>query len=75
MSAGGDELFWHWVSDARCQFVGDHLGVAVEEQNGQRPGEAPRWDEWDKWRVRQAEQLRQEGRGTGHGRTEFGHLD
>ena len=41
MSAGGDELFWHWVSDTRCQFGGDDLGVAVEEQNGQRPGDAP----------------------------------
>ena len=57
MSAGGDELFWHWVSypprrsraceasgysgDTRCQFGGDDLGVAVEEQNGQRPEDAP----------------------------------
>ena len=41
MSAGGDELFWHWVSDTRCQFGGDNLGVAVEEQNGQRTGDAP----------------------------------
>ena len=41
MSAGGDELFWHWVSDTRCQFGGDNLGVAVEEQNGQRPGDVP----------------------------------
>ena len=40
MSSGGDELFWHWVSDTRCQFGGDNLGVAVEEQNGQRPGDA-----------------------------------
>ena len=40
MSAGRDELFWHWVSDTRCQFGGDNLGVAVEEQNGQRPGDA-----------------------------------
>ena len=47
MSAGGDELFWHWVSDMRCQFGGDNLGVAVEEQNGQRPGKPShhRWDE------------------------------
>ena len=41
MSAGGDELFWHWVSDTRCQFGGDNLGVAVEEQDGQRPGDVP----------------------------------
>ena len=42
MSAGGDELFWHWVLDMRCQFGGDNLGVAVEGRNGQRPGDAPR---------------------------------
>ena len=40
MSAGGDELFWHWVSDTARQVGGDNLGVAVEEQNGQRPGDA-----------------------------------
>ena len=55
-AAGGDELFWHWVSypprrsraceasgysgDMRCQFGGDNLGVAVERQNGQRLGDA-----------------------------------
>ena len=33
MSTGGDEMFWHWVSGTRCQFGGDNLGVAVEEQN------------------------------------------
>ena len=46
MSVGGDELFWHWVSDMRCQFGGDNLGVAVEEQDGQRPGDAPRTPDW-----------------------------
>ena len=42
MSAGGDELFWRVVADPRCQFGGDNLGVAVEEQTGQRPGNAPK---------------------------------
>ena len=58
MSAGGDGLFWHWVSypprrsraceaigysgDTRCQFGGDNLGVAAEGQNGQRTGDYPR---------------------------------
>ena len=37
----GTGLFWHRVSDTRCQFGGDNLGVAVEGQNGQRPGDAP----------------------------------
>ena len=39
LSAGGR-------GDTRCKFGGDNLGVAVEEQNGQRPGEPPhpRWD-------------------------------
>ena len=41
MSAGGDELFWRAVSDTSRQFGGDNLGVAVEEQDGQGPGEAP----------------------------------
>ena len=41
MSTGGDELFWHWVSDTRCQFGGDDIGVAVEGQNGERTGDAP----------------------------------
>ena len=41
ISAGGDEMLWNRVSDTRCQFGGDNLGVAVEEQNGQRPGDAP----------------------------------
>ena len=40
-NVGWDELFWRWVSDMRCQFGGDNLGVAVEEQDGQRPGDAP----------------------------------
>ena len=40
MSAGSG-LFCHWVSDTRCQFGGDDLGVAVEGQNGQRLGDAP----------------------------------
>ena len=44
MSTGGDEMFWRWVSGARCQFGGDNLGVAVEEQNGQRTGANPRLD-------------------------------
>ena len=35
-----DELVWRWVSDTRCQFGGEDLGVAVERQNGQRPGDA-----------------------------------
>ena len=39
MSAGGDGLFWHWVSDMRCQFGGDKLGMAVEGQDGQRPAD------------------------------------
>ena len=45
MSAGGDELVWRAVSDTARQAGGDNLGVAVEEQNGQRPGDAPnpRW--------------------------------
>ena len=38
---GGDVLFWHWVSGTRCQFGGDNLGLAVEEQDGQRTGDAP----------------------------------
>ena len=41
MSAGGDELFWRWVSDTSRQFGGEDLGVAVEERNGQRTGDAP----------------------------------
>ena len=36
-----DELFWRAVSDTSRQFGGDHLGVAVEGRNGQRPGDAP----------------------------------
>ena len=36
-----DELFWHWVSDTRCQFGGGDFGMAVEEQDGQRTGDAP----------------------------------
>ena len=30
------------MSDTSRQFGGDNLGVAVEEQNGQRPGGRPR---------------------------------
>ena len=41
MSAGGDELVWRAVSDTSRQFGGDNLGVAVEGQNGQRPGDVP----------------------------------
>ena len=41
ISAGGDELFWREVFDTSRQFGGDNLGVVVEEQNGQRPGDAP----------------------------------
>ena len=41
MLAGEDELVWRAVSDTSCQFGGDNLGVAVEGQNGQRPGDAP----------------------------------
>ena len=41
MSAGGDELVWRAVSDTSRQIGGDNLGVAVEEQNGQRTGVAP----------------------------------
>ena len=39
--SAGSGLFWHWVSGTRCQFGGDKLGVTVEEQNGQRTGDAP----------------------------------
>ena len=41
MAAGGDELVWRAVSDTARQFGGDNLGVAFEEQNGQRTGDAP----------------------------------
>ena len=54
MSAGGDELFWRAVSDTSRQFGGDDLGVAVEEQNGQRTGDYPRIPDWmaSGWRVK-----------------------
>ena len=47
-NVGWDELFWHWVSDTRCQFGGDNLGLAVEEQNGEMTttGECPRTPDW-----------------------------
>jgi len=35
-------VFWHWVSDTRCQFGGDNLGAVVEEQNGG----CPRTHDW-----------------------------
>ena len=34
------------LGGTRCQFGGDNLGVAVEEQNGQRTGECPRTPDW-----------------------------
>ena len=41
MLAGGDELLWRWVSGTRCEYGWDHLGMATEEKNGQRTGDAP----------------------------------
>ena len=44
MSAGGDELVWRAVSDMRCQFGGDNLGVAVEERDGRDGAKCERQD-------------------------------
>ena len=73
-----DELFWRWVSGTRCQFGGDNLGVVVEEQNGQRTGDAPAppmGRVGQVGRVRRAGRLRQDGRSAERGRTELGEQD